>query len=260
MAGKRKPIVIGTNTFKYKKDAIAHYRKILNSYNFGESLNQEDFDDLISLIDYYFMNRISEYNDWEDEEDEDESNYEDENGDDSDIYIDDIKVAKVQFSTKCFEVYYTNGISFYISYLQMINNKTYTSAERFNYACRSSIQADIRSVKQEYFDKHSVKGHVKCQETNILSKWTELVIDHRQPNTFSIIVDRFIEVNNIDIESLEFGTDKDNHIIFKDSNISSSFREYHKEKANLRIVRKECNSSRTGLARLKSTSNDLKIK
>jgi len=36
---KRKPIIIGNNAFKYKKDAVAHYRKILNSYSFGESLN-----------------------------------------------------------------------------------------------------------------------------------------------------------------------------------------------------------------------------
>jgi len=40
---------------------------------------------------------------------------------------------------------------------------------------------------------------VKCQESGELLSWKELVIDHRQLNTFSVIVDRFIEVfkNNI---------------------------------------------------------------
>lgn len=45
---------------------------------------------------------------------------------------------------------------------------------------------------------------VKCQETGELCKWEELVVDQRQTNTFSIIVDRFIELHNIDINSIEY--------------------------------------------------------
>ena len=37
---KRKPIIIGNNSFRFKKDAISHYRHILNSYNFKESLDE----------------------------------------------------------------------------------------------------------------------------------------------------------------------------------------------------------------------------
>jgi len=49
-------------------------------------------------------------------------------------------------------------------------------------------------------------------------------------------------------------------IIFKDKNLQLEFAAYHKEKAVLRIVRKECNFSRTGLARIKKTSKDMIIK
>lgn len=38
---------------------------------------------------------------------------------------------------------------------------------------------------------------MKCQETGKLLKWEQLNVDHRQPNTFSIIVDRFVELRNI---------------------------------------------------------------
>jgi len=38
-----------------------------------------------------------------------------------------------------------------------------------------------------------------------------------------------------------------------------NFINYHKEKANLRVVKKEINLSRTGLARVKQSTNDLKI-
>ena len=38
---------------------------------------------------------------------------------------------------------------------------------------------------------------MKCQETGKLLKWEQLNVDHRQPNTFSIIVDRFVGLGNI---------------------------------------------------------------
>ena len=136
----------------------------------------------------------------------------------------------------------------------IINNTKYTTEKLFNIACRNSIHNDIKAVKQDYFDQNSIKGQVKCQETGILSKWTELAVDHRQPNTFSVIVDRFKEVNRIELDKIEFTSNDQNHIIFKEESWSEQFRTYHKVKASLRIVRTECNLSRTGLARLKRTS------
>jgi len=176
------------------------------------------------------------------------------------VEIIDIKVSQVQFKTKCFEIFYNDETSHYISYLMIINNTKYSPEKLFNVACRNSIHSDIKSVKQEYFDRNSVEGQVKCQESGILSTWTELVVDHRQPNTFSIILDRFKEIYRIDLDLIEYTTNEQNHIIFQDNKWSEDFKNYHKEKASLRIVRKECNSSRTGMARLKRTSKDLTIK
>lgn len=172
----------------------------------------------------------------------------------------DIKIAKVQFSKKCFELFYDDNTSEYMSYLMIINNTKYTPEKLFYVACRNSTHQDIRSVKLEYFDKNSVKGKVKCQETGILSEWSELVVDHRQPNTFSVIVDRFKEVNRVDLNSIKYIFDEQNHIVFQDKDMIEQFRNYHKEKASLRIVRTECNSSRTGLARIKRSSKDLTVK
>lgn len=259
----RKSFKIGQKEYKFKKDAISHYRTILNSYDFGESLSDSDFDDLIDLLDYDYFNYLAELEATEDNIeqeliDEIELNKSQENND-AEITIEDIKIARVQFNTKCFEVFYSDETSTYISYLMIINNTKYTPEKLFYVACRNSIHIDIKAVKQEYFDKNSVKGQVKCQETGILSKWTELVVDHRQPNTFSVIVDRFKEVNRIDLEIIEYTSNVQNHIIFKDKNWTERFRNYHMKKASLRIVRTECNSSRTGLARIKRTSKDLTI-
>lgn len=257
-----KSFKIGQKEFKFKKDAIAHYRAILNSYDFGQSLSDSDYDDLVELLDYDYFNSLIELENSEEnieeEKDSDIVKYEESCQDG--LVIVDIKVARVQFNTKCFEVFYNDKTSEYISYLMIINNKKYSPESLFYVACRNSIHCDIRSVKQEYFDKNSIKGQVKCQETGKLSKWTELAVDHRQPNTFSMIVDRFKEVNKIDLAAIEYTSNEQNHIIFKDENLTKDFQKYHKEKASLRIVRKECNSSRTGMARIKKSTKDLTIK
>lgn len=260
----RKPLKIGQKEYKFKKDAITHYRTILNSYDFGESLSDSDYDDLIDLLGYDYFNYLTELEASMESNENDLASVNEIPKNDEDIkeeiIIEDIKIARVQFNTKCFEIFYNNETSEYISYLMIINNAKYTPEKLFYVACRNSIHKDIREVKQKYFDQHSSKGQVKCQETGLLSKWTELAVDHRQPNTFSIIVDRFKEVNRIDLDLIEYTSNDQNHIVFKDENLREQFRKYHMEKASLRIVRTECNSSRTGLARLKRTSKDLTIK
>jgi len=328
----RSPLKIGEKEYKTKKDAIAYYRAILNYYDFGESLNEDDIDDIIDLLNYNYSNYLASLDEIAENNTEeqlelglnDEIKITDNETDEviqeelamrrdaerkmcidgikslkntlyefyeigldtSDIEtqiellesrlaelgeemecdepeipeIIDIKIARVQFNTKCFEVFYSDNTSEIISYLMMINNKGYSQEEKFSKACRNSVQNDIRAVKQEYFDKNSVKGQVKCQETGILSKWEELVVDHRQPNTLSVIIDRFKEKYNIELDEIEYTSNEQNHLVFKDDNLAEQFREYHKEKANLRIVRTECNSSRTSLAKIKRTSKDLTVK
>lgn len=260
----RKPFKIGQKEYRFKKDAITHYRTILNSYDFEQSLNSTDFDDIIDLLDYNYFNYLAELKTTEENCKEDirsdiDANENEETSEDE-ISIEDIKVARVQFNTKCFEVIYSNKTSQYISYLMIINSTKYTPEKLFYVACRNAIHNDIHSVKQDYFDKHSVKGQVKCQETGILSKWTELAVDHRQPNTFSIIVDRFKEVHRIDLYKIEYTSNDQNHIIFQDNTLVENFKQYHREKASLRIVRIECNSSRTSMARIKRTTKDLTVK
>jgi len=172
----------------------------------------------------------------------------------------DIKVVEVQYGTKCFKVFFNDLSTHIISYIMFLQNTKYNPFSLFTKACRNVISDDMLSVKQNYFNSNALKGYVKCQETNELSKWEDLVVDHRQPNTFSVIVDRFKEVKNIVLEEIEYITDENNFIVFKNQNLKDEFINYHKEKANLRIVRKECNLSRTGMGRLKRSAKDLIIK
>jgi len=228
-------IVIGKNIFKYKKDALNYYKGILNSYDFGEALNESDFKEIKDLIRVHpdFENKF---------------NFE----------IIEIIVDKVKFNTKSFQVIKTDSDKVIFSYLKCINGQ-HNPRTKFNKACRDTVQNDLRDVKHNYFKKYSKNGKVKCQETGKLSKWDELVIDHRQPNTFSVIVDRFREINNINLKSIEYDEKIDGIYYFKDKSISEKFKHYHKEKANLRIIRKELNSGRAFQGRISKQKKDLII-
>ena len=48
----RNPLKIGEREFKFKKEALLHYKNILNSYNFEGLLNDEHFNDLLNLLEY----------------------------------------------------------------------------------------------------------------------------------------------------------------------------------------------------------------
>ncbi len=144
------------------------------------------------------------------------------------------------------------------SYLKCINGKSKPLA-KFSKTCRETISEDLRNVKLAYFKKHSTKGQVKCQETGELCKWEELNVDHRQPNTFSVIVDRFMELNQIDLTAIEYIEIADGINHFADLGLAENFRKYHKKKANLRLVAKGKNLGRSHQARIGRQQKDLKI-
>jgi hypothetical protein len=229
-------MIIGNKVFKYKKDALNYYREILNSYNFGEKLNEKDKAEIIELLKNHpeFNKKIS-------------------------FGIQNIIVGKVKYNSKAFHIQNNNSELEAFSFIKCINGEK-PPLTIFSNTCRDVVQEDINKVKFQYFSDNSKNGQVKCQESGDLCEWKELVVDHRQPNTFSVIVDRFIELNKIDISSIEYIEVIDGVYKFKNEEISNKFKSYHKGKANLRIVKKEKNSGRAHQARVNQQKKDLKIK
>lgn len=232
---KRKQIHIGEKTFQYKKDVLAHFKRILQSYNFDEYLKGEDFEDVVNLIKTHQKadQKIG-------------------------VGIKSIKVSKVRHGAKCFELVRNDNTSKIFSYVFTINGSP-KPLTRFSRACRACVQEDLRSVKQDYFDCNSVKGKVKCQETGDLLTWEKLCVDHRQPNTFSVIIDRFSEIHDLDLKNIEYVTHPVSGEELADYELVEQFRSYHREKASLRIVKKGLNLGRSHQARTTRQKKDLKI-
>jgi hypothetical protein len=47
---RSKPVQIGQRYWEYQKDALSFYKEILNSYEIGNQLTDEDFDDIFNLL------------------------------------------------------------------------------------------------------------------------------------------------------------------------------------------------------------------
>jgi len=152
----------------------------------------------------------------------------------------------------------TDGSTEFFSYTKRINAPK-TDFTKLREACRQAIQEDLRNVKLAYFDRFSKKGQVKCQESGDLAKYEELNVDHRQPNTFSVIVDRFVELNKLDLKKINYLQIDGGPNELADENLKEEFRQYHRDKANLRIVKKSLNLDRSFQARVNRQKKDLTI-
>ncbi|OAV74673.1 hypothetical protein Barb7_01783 [Bacteroidales bacterium Barb7] len=231
-----KQFIVGSLIFSSKKEALNHYKNILNAYNTRQTLNDNDFNEVLELLKSHPYSKTK-----------------------FGIGIESIRIGKIpRYNTKAFELMRFDKTTEIFSYIQCIGISR-TDLTKFSKACRMAIQDDLRNVKLSYFQQFSKKGKVKCQETGEYLEWEELVIDHRQPNTFSVIVDRFIELYNIDIQNINYIEVLDGVDEFENEELKQKFREYHKEKANLRIVKKKLNSSRAHQGRISRQSKDLTI-
>lgn len=232
----KKTILIGDKIFNTKKEALAHFKSILNAYDYGERLTESHFLDVQDLLQFH-------------------PEAEEMIG----SGLREVRVDEVRYKTKCFRIIRMDSSSEVISYTKCINGKISPLA-KFRKTCRDLVNEDLRGVKLAYFKANSKKGRVKCQETGDWCFWEELSVDHRQPNTFSVIVDRFIELNRINIELINYLEVMDSVYEFKDKSLCQNFREYHRSKANLRLIKKKKNLGRSHLARIGRQGKDLVVK
>ena len=123
----KKWVQIGRLKFKYKKEVLAHFKKILNSYGFNESLSEEDFNDVLNLLKIH-------------------PNAKEKIG----VGIKKIKVDETRYKTKCFNVIRVDSSCEIFSYIKCINGSL-PPLTKFSKACRDTISGDLRLVKLSFF-------------------------------------------------------------------------------------------------------------
>lgn len=212
---------------------------ILNSYQAGEELNEQDYQSIKNLV----------YRDFESEEIE---AYEKETGD----YV---KSVIVDFhpdfkNTKCFFLLGGHEEKEIFSYRLAINGDL-SNEELFSRACRFTIANRLRDFKKNQFKNRPVK----CAITNQVVEWEECQVDHKSPLTFSVIVKSFIVANKIDISTIEYGIENGREY-FLNEELAHKFDLFHKEMAVLRLLSTKENNKRANSARIKPTKKDNLLK
>ena len=256
-------ITIGEKTFDSKSKALTFYKDILNTYEVGKELNEEDFQSVFDLVHMDFIaEEIKAYeSEYNAEYDGDKMNviaivkrtrdiimdYGWETGD----YINSIMIDfHPDFrSTKCFYIIGSEGRQLF-SYILKINGAL-SNNQQFSRACRHRVAERLREFKKEQFKNRPVK----CALTNEIIEWEECQIDHKSPLTFSVIVKSFIVAHKIDINSVEYVYDNSKEQ-FANKDIADKFDDFHKEMAVLRVLSTKQNRKLSSGARIKPTKKD----
>lgn len=244
-------ITIGEKTFTSKTLAIKFYKEILDKYNFGETLLDEDAKHLIALslkeegtpeeVAGLAEEIVADF-------------YENDEGTYSWNLLGVMVDRHPDFrTTKCFYFCGENDEGNFkdiFSYRMAINGLP-TDIQKFSRACRFSVHDRIRKFKIQKFENRPVR----CVISGEIVEWEECQVDHKSPLTFSVIVKSFIVANNLNISTIEY-TYNNSREKFCDDSIAEKFYEFHKKMAVLRIVSTKENQKLSGSARVKPTQKD----
>lgn len=115
-------MIIRNIEFKHKKDALAYFKNIVNSYKPIQTINENDFKDLVELI--------------ENHPDKEEKIV---------CGIKKNQVIKVRYKTKYFELIRKDGSTEVFSYRKRINSESNPLA-KFRKTCSETISEDLRNV------------------------------------------------------------------------------------------------------------------
>jgi hypothetical protein len=208
---------IGEYNFKNQKEIIEFVRKILYKYNIEDTINEEDFDFIYSLIQNHR---------WK----------EDKIG----CGIEKFKIILTEYNNRAFKIIRSDGTETDFSFMKCISKPKDWRYHDFISACRTCISSQIQDFKERELTKEN-----KCPYRNIMLDKTNSHVDHIPPSTFKNIVKRFINEKEIDVNNIEIGGYEDNATskFFVDDELSKSFFEFHKNNAKLRLVSARANLS-----------------
>ncbi len=243
-------ITIGNKIFSSKNAALKFYKEILNKYDYGEIISNDDVKYLM-VLSFKEEGRPEDINKLSEEIVADFSKKNNE----KDWNFHGVMVDRhLDFrTTKCFYFFGEDKEGKFkdvFSYRLAINGQP-SDMQIFSRACRFTVYERIRKFKIKQFKNRPVK----CAVSNEIVEWEECQIDHKSPLTFSVIVKSFIVANDLDISKIDY-TYNNSRESFTDVTITEKFYEFHRKMAVLRIASTKENLKLSGSARIKPTKKD----
>ena len=235
----RQPIVLNGIEFKSQKDAIEHFKNMLEGYRNGQSITGDARDMLLALLERHpeADKKIG-------------------------CGVKRLYKDRTDMPTSCFWIERTDGSRTDFSYLTAISAKVKSLDQEFLEACRAAVQHELWVTKEKHFEKFADQdGKVECDITGDKVARKESHLDHEKPLTFEVIVKTFIGANDIEIkpEMLLMSQDAQFQTTMIDQELKDKFRRYHYKMAKLRVIKAELNLSLSGSERIRNSRNPVLI-
>ena len=231
--GNNKPVLIGHLEFQAQKDALAHFREILNRHAPGQQLAGLDLNDVVALLFNHprAMEKVG-------------------------AGIKSIEVGSAEHDAKCFHVVRLDGSRDNFSYKKCVCGDP-APFTRFSTACRRAVDDDLHRVKVDHFAEHqNGEEKVRCPETGEWISFDEAHVDHPPPMTFSVIVQFFITTNDIDLGTVDYVREGLYGNEFRDDALRRKFREWHTKNGRFRVIKNSRNLAKAYMGRIKMTKAD----
>lgn len=214
--------------FKSKKAAEQHFREMLARYSDGDQISDyQDHSDLSALLERF------------------------------DLLVSDGS-SKIGAGIKRFERRMNKGDGwsspgFWVirvddtptdfSYVQAVAGRPKSDAEEFSAACHNAVSRDLLAMKQRQFDHFAgPDGLIACDITGNLVGYAEAQLSHAHP-PFGMIVMEFRNMKGwgeiVPPGTLTASSDAQISTHFADKAIAQEFRDFHHDRAVLRIIGKD---------------------
>ncbi|PHM08177.1 DCL family protein [Nostoc sp. 'Peltigera malacea cyanobiont' DB3992] len=235
----RQPIVLNGKEFKFQKNAKEYFKKMLERYRNGQTVDTDDHEMLLALIERHpeADKKIG-------------------------CGVKRLYKDRTDMPTSCFWIEREDGSKTDFSYLTAIAARGKSLYQEFFEACRNAVQDDLKKIKEQFFEKSADEtGKVKCDITGEKVAIYESHLDHKKPLTFQVIVNTFLAANEIEIkhEMLSMSQDAQFQTTFLDIKLKDKFKRYHYKMADLRIIKTELNLSLGGSERILKSKNPVII-
>lgn len=211
-----KTVQLPSKYFKTQKAATEFFKDMLNRYDYGQRLNNDD-----TKILYELLQRHHEF--------------EEKAGVGVQFFY---RGTSPEYHTPCFIITRIDGTETEFSYGSAITGKAQSPERLFYRACRHAVSDHLIDLKNAEFRRAG--GRVACGVTGDLITSDEAEFQHVMPE-FKDIIRGFISENNLTITTdlMSHGADMQDVVHFTNSELEAAFKKYHATKAvQFRVCKK----------------------
>lgn len=226
------PVELSTRSFPNKKEAIDFFRDMRDRYRAGTRISHNDAADLEALLERHpeCVDKVG-------------------------VGIDYFTTMRVpEYGTKCFQIVRTDGSTTDFSAPSAINAAPPPRKREVSQAFRSAVKDQINGARDAYFAAHAdSEGKVPCAVTKERVAKHEIHCDHRPPMTFEVLVTTFLAGRSLTVDSVPISAPADNQFstTITDATLVADFVEYHRQLAQVDIIKKQVNLSQSAQNRIR---------